>query len=337
MNVLLSCAGRRAYMVDYFRHAVGVGGRVLVTNSEPNAAAMVTADGAFLAPPLAAAMSGDDSYVCFLLELCRQEHVTMVVPLFDLELPLLAPAIDRFAAVGVTVAVSSPEVVAVCDDKWATAGFVCEHAGLAGPRTTFDPLEAEAWLVDGAAEVWVKPRFGTGSIATWSTSHADEVGVLYRKVHRDQLSSYLRQPTDGEPDVVLQEGLRGQEYGLTVVNDFYGTFQAVLVNRKLAMRAGETDIAVAEHHDVLVATGRQLASALGHVGALDVDVFVDGSTVAVLELNARFGGSYPFSHLAGADVPAAYVAWARGEQADQRLFDVAPGTIGLKSIHPLRV
>lgn len=33
------------------------------------------------------------------------------------------------------------------------------------------------------------------------------------------------------------------------------------------------------------------------------DVFVNNEQAYVLELNPRFGGGYPFSHLAGADIP----------------------------------
>ncbi len=333
MNVLLSCAGRRAYLVSWFRRAVEPAGRVLVTNSEPDSAAMVVADAAFVAPPLA---RGD--YACYVLELCRREEVGLVVPLFDLELPLLAAARDRFAAAGIVVAVSSPDVVATCRDKLATVDAVRGRTTLAVPRTTLDAEEAAGWIVAGAAGVFVKPRFGTGSIAMVSTTQADEVAVLQRKVRRDLRATYLRHATPaGEDDVVIQETLPGQEYGLTVVNDFAGVCRAVLVNRKLAMRAGETDVAVTEEHDLLAAAGRQLGETLGHVGALDVDVFLDGLTVSVLDVNARLGGNYPFSHLAGADVPRAYVCWAQGRPVDDAWFEARPGVVGLKSIEPLRV
>ena len=36
----------------------------------------------------------------------------------------------------------------------------------------------------------------------------------------------------------------------------------------------------------------------------------------VIDMNARFGGGYPFSHLAGMDLPRAYVAWAEGKEAE---------------------
>jgi len=55
---------------------------------------------------------------------------------------------------------------------------------------------------------------------------------------------------------------------------------------------------------------------MGHLGVLDIDVVERDGTLYVLEFNPRFGGCYPFSHMAGANLPAAYVAWALGEKPD---------------------
>ena len=320
MNVLLSCAGRRSYLVDWFRAAVAPGGRVVAVNSIAESTAMAAADEAYVSPPLA-----DAGYVEFLLDVCRREDVGLIVPVFDLELPVLAAAGDRFRADGVVVAVSSVGVIDACQDKLATAD-IAARAGLAGAPATLDPAEAVGWLADGVGQVFVKPRRGTGSILTWSTDDPTEVAVLQRKVRRDLAATYL----DGE--AIVQAGLSGIEHGLTVVNDFDGRIHAVLANRKRAMRAGETDVAETVADERLDAAGRALGETLRHVGALDVDVFVDGDVVTVLDLNPRIGGNYPFSHLAGADLPAAYVEWANGEVAPPKRFLVRPGVVGLKWI-----
>ena len=106
----------------------------------------------------------------------------------------------------------------------------------------------------------------------------------------------------------------------------------MLANRKRAMRAGETDVAETVDDDRLEAAGRALGESLRHVGALDVDVFVDGDQVTVLDLNPRIGGNYPFSHLAGADLPRAYVEWAQGGVIPAERLVVRPGVVGLKTI-----
>ena len=107
----------------------------------------------------------------------------------------------------------------------------------------------------------------------------------------------------------------------------------MLVNRKLAMRAGETDVAETVDDAALARAGREpSARRCGHVGALDVDVFVDEGLVSVLDVNPRFGGNYPFAHLAGADVPRAYVGGRSGEDVSDDAFAVRAGTVGLKAI-----
>jgi carbamoyl-phosphate synthase large subunit len=111
---------------------------------------------------------------------------------------------------------------------------------------------------------------------------------------------------------------------MDVVNDLWGAYAATLGRRKLAMRSGNTDRAVTVADPALDRLGRTLGSRLGHVGCLDCDVLAPESGYLVLDLNPRMGGGYPFSHLAGANVPAALVAWAGGENADPSWFRSAP-------------
>ena len=60
--------------------------------------------------------------------------------------------------------------------------------------------------------------------------------------------------------------------------------------------------------------GGKLGERLGHVGCLDCDVFVSpNSPPVVIDLNPRIGGGLPFSHMAGANLATALVAWRQGE------------------------
>ena len=47
---------------------------------------------------------------------------------------------------------------------------------------------------------------------------------------------------------------------------------------------------------------------------MDCDFFVKDGEVYYLEMNPRFGGGYPFSHEAGINTPAIYVAWLQGNK-----------------------
>jgi carbamoyl-phosphate synthase large subunit len=63
---------------------------------------------------------------------------------------------------------------------------------------------------------------------------------------------------------------------------------------------------------------------------MDVDLFIDGETVTVLEINPRFGGAYPVSHLAGAEFPRRIVAMLRGEPLTPQIGEHAIGVRMMK-------
>jgi len=133
-----------------------------------------------------------------------------------------------------------------------------------------------------------------------------------------------------ERNVMIQEFLRGQEYGLDIVCDLEGQYVTTFVKRKITMRAGETDRAETVDRPDIEAVGECIARQLGHVGNLDCDVFDTPNGLFVLEMNPRFGGGYPFSHIAGANIPAALIAWANHETPSPAWLKVRPGVRSAK-------
>ncbi len=133
--------------------------------------------------------------------------------------------------------------------------------------------------------------------------------------------------------MLFQEIIEGKEYGLDVVNDFEGRFEACMVKQKIAMRCGETDIGETLRDPVLEELGKKIGVALGHVGIMGVDIKVRDEILHLIEMNPRFTGHYPFAHMAGANVPAAYVAWAEGKIPNPEWLRVKPGVRCYKEIH----
>jgi carbamoyl-phosphate synthase large subunit len=222
--------------------------------------------------------------------------------------------------------------VAVTADKMETATTVARLGWAAMPSWT----EVDAALDDAAGTVppvdeWaVKPRFGSGSSAVLRARGGHELRLAY-----DLLLAQLPHATvsghapDGR-DVLIQPWLQGVEYGLDVVNDLDGRHVTTFVKRKLSMRAGETDRAVTVDLPHLADLGRALGDRFAHPGVMDVDVIVDAGVAYVLECNPRFGGGYPFSHLAGADVPRAMLAWLAGREPEPSWLNVRAGVVGSK-------
>ena len=159
LHVLLTSAGRRGYLVNSFRQALGEGGRVFAADASDDAPALWIADVSFRLPPFT-----DPCYLDHLLALCERHRVKLLVPLNDYELPLIAAHRQRFLAVGTIPHVSTPEVVASCLDKWQTYRFLCD-SGLPTPPTYVSVAEARAALEEGVIDfpLVIKPRWGSGS------------------------------------------------------------------------------------------------------------------------------------------------------------------------------
>jgi carbamoyl-phosphate synthase large subunit len=327
-NVLLTCVGRRNYLVRFFLQALNGQGHVFAADASGDAAGMQEAERAFLLPPIS-----HPRYISNLLTLCTRNEVQLLVSLNDLELELLARHRDAFAARGVTVVVSSPEVIRTCFDKLETERRLTA-LGVRMPRTYTSLAAAEAALASGALSfpVVVKPRWGSGSIGTSFPRDLEELRLAFPLAHRQVRRSILAGASASDMDnaVLVQQLVAGQEVGMDILNDLSGTFVTVLPRRKLSMRAGETDKAVTHEDERLVELGRRLSQELRHVGGMDCDVIDSPEGLYVLDLNPRFGGGYPFSHAAGANIPAALLAWARGQQPRPEWLQQRPGVLSAK-------
>ncbi|HEX3703957.1 MAG TPA: ATP-grasp domain-containing protein [Vicinamibacterales bacterium] len=328
MNLLLTCGGARSYLLQILRAAVGAGGRVLTCDSAPDAPALQHADKGLLVPDIA-----DPGHLGALLELCRKERIDLLIPSMEHELPLLAAHRADFAAVGTTILVSTPGVVETCGDKLEAAAFLTA-SGVAVPRTWLSVEDARDALSRGdlTFPVVVKPRWGVSSIGLSFPEDEDELRLAWAVTRRIVARSSLAalSAADAERSVLIQERVAGDEYGFDVVNDLRGRHVTTLVRRKLRMRAGQTDRAEAVRHQTIEAIGERIGRRLGHVGVLDCDAIATASSCCVLDINPRIGGGYPFSHLAGADIPAALVAWMQGDEPDPAWLQTIAGIKGAR-------
>lgn len=75
-----------------------------------------------------------------------------------------------------------------------------------------------------------------------------------------------------------------------------------------------------------------------HIGNLDLDLFLCNGKNYVLEMNARFGGGYPFSHLAGVNLPLAIIKWANREEVDvNSILKEKDNIVGHKNIEIVKI
>ena len=335
MNILLTSAGRRSYLVNYFKKALNGDGEVHAANSSGISPAFIYADKTVVTPIIYS-----DEYIPFLKKYCVENKIDAIISLFDIDLPVLAANREEFAKIGVNVIVADKDKVEICNDKWKTFLFLKEN-GFNAPETFISLEEAKSAIKNGRLKfpVMVKPRWGMGSIAIYEAENEQELDVFYNKTHRNILKSYLKYESKQDDDacVLIQEKLDGQEYGMDVINDLDGDYRHTVVKMKYAMRSGETDSAITVDNKELRDIGGRLSELLKHRGNLDVDVIIRDGVPYVLEMNARFGGGYPFSHMAGVNLPQAIVNWLDGRFVPDYLLIEETGVFSHKDIEIIRM
>ena len=320
-------------MVEYFKQALNGTGKVYASNSILTYT-LEQADEYVLTPNIY-----DDSYISFLLDYCKQKNITAIISLFDIDLPVLAKNKELFKKEGITLVISDYNVTQICNDKWSTYEFLV-RIGIKQTPSFINLAEAKQAIATGIVTypLFIKPRWGMGSIGFYKVENEEELNVLYKKLHREIFNTYLKYESSVDVDscIIIQQAIEGQEYGIEVLNDLDGRYVTTFAKKKVAMRSGETDIAETVDPNMFAEIGRNISYQLKHIANLDVDCFVaDNGDIYVLEMNCRFGGQYPFTHNAGVDTPLQIIKWLQGEATDKKLINQKKGVRSCKELTPV--
>lgn len=333
MNILLASAGRRSYMVTYFKEALKGLGEVHASNSVYTYT-LRCADKYVVTPNIY-----DSTYIEFLLDYCIKHEIKAIISLFDIDLPILAKNKALFEKNGIKVIVSDYPTTQICNDKWKTHEFLAKNRINHIP-SFIDLEDAKISLRNGSIHypLIIKPRWGMGSIGIYKVNNDDELDVLYKKLNSEIFDTYLKYESSETSNkcILIQEFITGQEVGLEVLNDLNGNYVTSVAKKKLAMRSGETDIAEIIDPAPFQNIAKSLSNELKHIAVLDVDCFITAdNTIYVLEMNCRFGGQYPFTHNAGAHFPKQIIAWLNGESTNVDYITPNVGVRSCKDIVPV--
>lgn len=255
--------------------------RLIAADPSPLASALFWADSAYSIP-----MATDPGYVGAIERLLDEERPDVVLVGTDVELPVFAREREALEqAYGTHIIVSSPEVVAIADDKYRTFEFF-RDAGLHPPLSALpeDPDALSALVEAVGFPLVVKPRIGARS-----------VGVSIVR-SRAELDSTL----EGREGLVVQEcvGTDATEYTSSVLV-FDGVPEASIVMRR-DLRDGNTYRAFAEEHEELNRQVRAFGAALAPYGPANFQFRTDSQGRArVFEINARFSGATPLRAMVG--------------------------------------
>lgn len=310
MRILFSTVGRRGYLIKFLRQSVDSQVEIFGGDTSPYAAGFAYCDHKTLFPRVT-----DPNYVDILFDFAKKNQIDMIIPLVDPELEVLAAQRQRFYDENIFVVISPLDTVRMAFDKYLTVEFGSQN-GIRVPRTSLQVEEVVAEINNNKLKwpVVVKPRKGSASAHISYCTDENQLESAFQSC----------------PNPMIQEFLEGPEYGYDLFGDMNGQLISVFCKKKLTMRAGETDKAISTADAVLIEFGRKIGAAMPLCGPVDVDVIADKEGPKLLEINPRFGGGYPCSHLAGADFFRKLIALCQGKSLRPDIGSCPDGVCMLK-------
>lgn len=336
MNILFTSSGRRTYLIEFFRHASNKHiDKIYAANNDEESPAIYFADEYFITPSIK-----DKDYITYLLNLCKKEKIDLVVPLFDLDVVKLSEFKSEFNNNGTQIMVVDYDIANLCHDKYKLQLFLSKNGFNFIPGAT---CNSYIDLIGNNLKypLIIKPRSGMGSIGVEIAENAFELEIALKRCEKIIKNSYLQDSLNEFSNnfILIQNQIKGSEYGLDIINNLKGEYQTTIVKKKHEMRFGETQKATVISNKLLQTLGARISNFTKHPGIIDVDVIVDENQKAfIIDINARFGGGYPFSHIAGVDLPKAIFSWLQDANIDMKNCLIPKfGSKGVKIINAFKL
>lgn len=284
MNILITSIGRRTNLIEYFKKELGAEGNIVTADLDNTAAGLYHADKSYIVPRI-----DSPNYIDTLLEICEKENIHSIISLIDPELNIISKNKKVFEEKGIEVFISEYKSIYNCFDKYKAYKEFKKH-GLPTP-ITFDNIEK---FVDALSNkeiqfpVILKPRTGSG-------------GKDVMLIDDMELLEYHWQNNDSQ---IIQEYIDG----ISIDVDFYvdkisKEMISIFPKERILIRSGESDKAISLNDEKIFSLVKDMAKAFDLIGPLCCDIFMKDGKFYILEINPRFGGSYPMAHSCGVNFP----------------------------------
>lgn len=283
MNILITSAGRRVKIIEYFKRALNpVGGKVIATDCDSYAPALYFADEFIIVPTI-----NDPSYIDNLLTISEEKKINAIMSLIDPELEIISKKQSDFLRRGITPILSPIDMVSISFDKLMTH-FHLSKKNIPSVPTYKDVNEVRSVI---AAKLHdypfiAKPKKGSASLGIFSIQNDID----------------LNSTNDINEDLIFQPYFKEREFGIDVYIDIIsGKLVDLFIKEKIRMRAGETDKSVSVHCSKIEKLVIDFVNVTNFRGPIDIDVFEYQGEYYLSEINPRFGGGYPHAYECGID------------------------------------
>lgn len=286
-SLLLTSIGKRVQLIKHLSKSFKVIG---VDASEINPAKTFVHK--FFKIPKAT----EKNYIESLMEICKEEEVKILIPLYEGEFEILHNERSQFYSVGTIVLLSNKEILNICKDKEETYKYFMNFE-INIPKI-YSEAEIKNILTYGDIEKFpliIKPKCGMGSDNVFKLNGFKELKFF---------KEYVK-------DGIIQEFIAGDEYTVDTLVDLKGNPIYIVPRKRIEVRSGEVVKSATENNKSIIDETLKVIEYLNKLrdenglalsGPLTIQFFKTlEKKVYLLEINPRFGGGVPLSFEAGAD------------------------------------
>jgi carbamoyl-phosphate synthase large subunit len=281
-NILITSAGQRVSLVRSFQKEL---------RRYDNNAKVYTVDLNPILAPACHIADGyreivkvtDSEYIEKLLDISLELNIGMIIPTIDTELLVLATHKNIFEKHGISVIISSVDLVQILRDKRLTNNFFTRH-GINIPK--------QIDKTNPVFPLFIKPYDGSLSKDTFIIYSQEELRPYHYANAKLMFMEYI------DPS-------KYKEFTVDTYYDRTGTLCCAVPRERIFVRSGEINKGATRKNGIISLLNNKLHVIEGAVGCLTMQFFYrkEDNEIIGIEINPRFGGGYPLSYLAGANFP----------------------------------
>ena len=300
LKVMFTSVGRRVELINLFKNtAQKMGYQIVIIGADHDftSPALFFVDKVYRLP-----YKIDDQYVKHVYEICKNEAVDLLVPLIDPELPVFSKYKELFREIGTFVAISDYETVSIVRDKLNFYNFLSrKNFSFKIPQT----VVLKNFLPENFPSSFciLKPRYGSSSRGIFSPIKKTFVPLVKDVMNLDEEEYIVQEFIDFETEVTVDVFVDGKHNVVELCQ-----------RKRLKIRGGEVERAVTIKNPLLSTYVKELVEKLNFWGVINVQFLAKKDTFYLTEVNPRFGGGYPLSHYAKANLIEHLIKLATNQQ-----------------------
>jgi carbamoyl-phosphate synthase large subunit len=225
-------------------------------------------------------------YISTLLDICEKESISLLFPGMDAELAPLSLNREAFEATKTTIVVSSPDVIALSNDKQLMYDRL-RNIGIDLPFTA--PLR-NILVEQLKFPIIIKQMIGG--------ARSKNVFLIENKNEWDAIIAKIGDDSD---NFIAQEYIEGDEYTCGTVN-LNNSCKGVIVMRRV-LRDGDTYKCFTEKYPAIEDAVRKVVDAIKPFGACNIQLRMKDGRPIIFEINARCSGTTAARTLCGFNEP----------------------------------